>query len=92
MDPIQRCPNIRHDVFISHMIDKLRLMEQVLRLSTRSAQYQRLPLLTAPVRQTLQRMQACRIKRGHMAKPKHDNGTEDIETFGCGFEFICRPK
>jgi len=92
MNPIERCPNIRHDVFISYVIDKFRLMEQELRLTTRSAQYQRLSLLTAPVRQTLQRMQACRIKRGHMAKPKHDNGTEDIETFGCGFEFICRPK
>ncbi len=35
-NPIQRCPNIRHDVFISYVIDKLRLMEQVLRLSDSS--------------------------------------------------------
>ena len=92
MHTVESNPNIRQDVLIADMLDKLGLMKEPCRLLPGAAQKQGLALLTAPIGEALQGMQPRSIKGRHLAQPDDDDAAKSIEMLGRGLKFVCGPE
>src|SRR6188474_179865 len=92
MHSVESSPNIRQDVLIADMLDKLCPMQKPCGLLPGAAQKQSLALLTAPIGKALQGMQARSVKGCHLAQPDDDDAAKGIEMLGRGLEFVCSPE
>ena len=92
MHTIKSNPNIRQDVLIADMLDKLCLMKEPCWLLPGAAQQQSLALLTAPIGEALQGMQARSVKGCHLAQSDDDDAAKSIEMLGRGLKFVCGPE